>query len=229
MPQLQHLSISNPTGWEIKSFQHLHTIHVTANTWRRWRLSTLLDCLDANVALRELHLTCFEFFEPELPSSARRIVSLASLHLLRLTFCNSVLLLDHLDIPPCTALSIYSYCRHSENIFACLPESPHFLAMLKRPQFLTVVFDVKKGIFEVEILGPGDIHLLLGAVPREGRFERKWVLRSMTYCDTVCPTFRHKMAHHGDRRAPDAVEDMAVKVQPTISSRGPMSLTRKKS
>ena len=187
MPQLRYLSISNPTGWEIKSFQHLQTIHITANTWRRWRLSALLDCLDANVALRELHLTCFESFEPEPPSSAGRIVSLASLHLLRLTFCNSVLLLDHLDIPPCTALSIYSYCQPSENIFACLPDSSRFLGVLKSPQFLTVVFDVEKGVFEVEILGPGDIHILLGAVPREGRFERKWVLRSMTTVTRFAP------------------------------------------
>jgi len=187
MPRLKHLSISNPTGWEIKTFHHLHTVHIAATSWKLWRLSTLLDCLDANVALRDLHLTCFEWFEPEPTTPAKRIVSLSSLHTLRFTFCNSAILLDHLDIPSSTALSIYSYCHHSEDILACLPGSPHFLETLKRPRFLTAVFDVEKQIFEVETLGPGNIHILLGAVSRQGRFERKWVLRSMAAVTRFAP------------------------------------------
>ena len=187
MPRLEYLSISNPTGWEIKTFQHLHTVHIAASSWKLWRLSTLLDCLDANVALRDLHLTCFEWFEPEPATSAKRVVSLYSLHTLRFTFCNSAILLDHLDIPSSTALSIYSYCHHSEDILACLPGSPHFLEALKRPRFLTAVFDIEKQIFEIETLGPENIHILLGAVPRQGRFERKWVLRSMAAVTRFAP------------------------------------------
>ena len=180
-PQLEHLSISNPAGWDVKTFQHLHTLHITGNRRKRWRLGTLLDCLDTNVTLKELHLTHFELFEPEPTTSTKRVVSLSSLQLLRITFCDSALLLDRLDVPPSVTLSVYNYCRPSEDILTLLPKSPRFLETLKRPRFLTVVFDVEKQIFEVEILESGQgVHLLLGAVPRNGQFERKWVLRSMT-------------------------------------------------
>lgn len=187
MPQLEYLSISNPTGWEIETFRHLHTVHITAYSWKLWHLSTLLDCLDSNVALRDLHLTCFEFFEPELATPENRVVSFPSLHILRFTFCNTALLLNHFDIPPSTALSIYNYCHHSQDILTCLPESPRFLGALRDPQFLTVVFDVERQIFEVETPGPENVHILLGAIPREGRFGRKWVLRSMAAVTRFAP------------------------------------------
>ena len=179
MPKLEHLSISNPIGWKIQLFQNLNTVHLTATPLRRWRLSSLLDCIYAPVAIKELHLTCFEDFEPETVAESRRTVSLSSLHILRFTFCDSALMLSHMEIPPSTALSIYGHFGHSENILTCLPESGHFPGVLKGSKYLTVVFDVEREIFEVDILGPKGIQLLLGAVPRQGVFDRKWVLRSM--------------------------------------------------
>ena len=180
MPNLGILSISNPSGWKAAQFRHLHTVHISATSWRPWRMSTLLDCLDGNVALVELHLACFEDFEFEPAADAERTVVISSLIVLRLTYCCSALILNHLDVPRSTALSIYSYCRDSDEIFACFPKSPRFLGMPEKVQLLTVILDVEKQVFEVEITGPEDVHILLGAVPRLGRFERKWVLRSMT-------------------------------------------------
>ena len=129
--------------------------------------------------MKELHLTFFDDFEPEIVAESRRIVQLPSLHILRFTFCDSALMLSHLEIPPSTALSIYGHFGHSENILACLPESGHFPRILTGARYLTVVFDVEREIFEVDILGQKGVHLLMGAVPRQGEFDRKWVLRSM--------------------------------------------------
>lgn len=189
MPKLRHLSISNPVGWRIQLFQNLNTVHLTATPLRRWRLSSLLDCIYASVSIEELHFTCFEDFEPETIAESRRTVSLPSLHILRFTFCDSALMLSHLKIPPSTALSIYGHFGRSENILTCLPESGHFPRMLKGAQYLTVVFDVEREIFEVDLLGPKGhgVHLLLGAVPRQGEFDRKWVLRSMTAVTHFAP------------------------------------------
>ena len=139
----------------------------------------LLDFLDGSVVLGELCLACFEDFEPEPSAATERTVSIASLLVLRLTYCNSALILRHLDIPKSTALSIYSYCRDSEGMLTFFPESSHLLGVLEKVQLLTVVLDVEKQAFEVEIAGPDNIHILLGAVPRAGRFERKWAIRSM--------------------------------------------------
>ena len=180
MPNLETLYISNPSGWKIAQFRQLHTVHISATSWRPWRLSALLDCLDGTVVLGELHLACFEDFEPEPGAETERTVAISALLVLRLTYCDSGLILSHLEIPRSTALSIYSYCRQSEEIFACFPKSPRFFGMLEKVQLLTVVLDVEKQVFEVETMGPEDVHILLGAVPRQGRFERKWVLRSMT-------------------------------------------------
>ena len=179
-PNLKTLCISNPSGWKISQFRQLHTVHMSATSWGPWRLSALLDCLDGTVVLEELHLACFENFEPEPGAEAERTVAISALLVLRLTYCNSGLILSHLEIPRSTALSIYSYCQQSEEIFTCFPESPRFHGILEKVQLLTVVLDVEKQVFEVEMMGPEDVHILLGAVPRLGRFERKWVLRSMT-------------------------------------------------
>ena len=179
MPKLEHLSISYPLGWKVQLFQNLNTVHLTATPSRQWRLHGLLDCIDAPVAIRELHLTYFEHFEPESDAESRRTISLSSLHILRLTFCDSALLLSRLEIPPSIALSIYGNYDLSEDILTCLPESGHFLRVLKGVQFLAIVFDVERRIFEVDILEPKGAHLLLGAASRQGEFDRKWVLRSM--------------------------------------------------
>jgi len=187
MPKLEHLSISNPVGWKIQLFQHLNTVHLTATPSRRWRLSRLLDCIDASVSIKELHLTYFEDFEPETVAESRRVVSLSSLHILRLTFCDSAPILSHLQIPPSTAVSVYSHYGHSEDILTCLPESDRFMRMLKGVQYLTVVFDVERQIFEVDVMGLTGIHLLLGAVPRQGELDRKWVLRSVTAVTRFTP------------------------------------------
>ena len=180
MPKLETLCISNPSGWKIAQFRQLHTVHISATSWKPWRLSTLLDCLEGTVVLGELHLACFEDFEFEPGAEAERTVTFSALLVLRLTYCDSGLILSRLEIPRSTALSIYSYCQQSEEILACFPESPRFLGILEKVQLLTVVFDVEKQVFEVEIMGPEDVHILIGAVPRLGRFERKWALRSMT-------------------------------------------------
>ena len=187
MPNLEILSISNPSGWRVAEFRHLHTVHISATSWGPWRLSTLLDCLDGTVALEELHLACFEDFELEPAVDAERTVVISSLLVLRLTYCNSSLILNHLDVPRSTALSIYSYCQDSDEIFTCLPESPRFLGMPEKIQLLTVILDVEKQVFEIEIIGPEDVHILLGALPRMGRFERKWVLRAMTVVARFAP------------------------------------------
>ena len=187
MPNLKILAISNPSGWEIAQFQHLHTVHISATSWGPWRLSTLLDCLDGTVALGELHLACFEDFEVDPAADAERTVAIPSLLILRLTYCNSALILNHLDVPKSTALSIYSYCQDSDEIFTCLPEPPQFLGMPEKIQILTVILDIEKQVFEIEIVGPEDVHILLGAVPRLGRFERKWVLRAMTVIARFVP------------------------------------------
>jgi len=187
MPKLEHLSMSNPVGWKIQLLRNLNTVHLTATPSRRWRLSHLLDCIDASIALKELHLTYFEDFEPETVAESRRVVSLPSLHILRLTFCNSAPILSHLELPPSAALSVYSHYNQSEDILTCLPASGRFLRVLKGVQFLTVVFDVERQIFEVDILGPAGIHFLLGAVPWEGEFDRKWVLRSMATVTRFAP------------------------------------------
>ena len=185
MPKLEHLSISNPIGWKIQLFQNLSTLHLSASPLIRWRFGGFLDCI-ASVSIKELHLTHFERFKPETIAESRRAVSLPSLHILRLMFCDSALILNHLDIPPDTALSIYGHYGHSEDILTCLPESPRFLRALKTAQFLTVVFDVERQIFEVDILGEG-INLLLGAVSRQEDFDRKWVLRSMAAVTRFTP------------------------------------------
>ena len=187
MPNLEHLSISNPEGWRLQAFQNLHTARIGGPSWRRWDLSTLLDFLDAHVPIKELHLTCFEHFESEPVTEHRRTVPLSSLNVLRLTFCNSALILDHLDIPPSVALSIYGYCDQSEDIFTGFPKSPGFLGILGMAQSLNAVFDVEKQIFEVEVLGTGGVDLLLGVVPRRGEFNRKWVLRSMNAITRLTP------------------------------------------
>ena len=187
MPNLEHLSISNPEGWKIQPFQNLHTVQIVAYSWRRWRLKTLLDCLDAGVPIKELHLTRFENFEFESAIKPRRTVSLPSLNILRLTFCNSALILNHLEIPPSTALSIYGYCAQSDDIFTGLPESLGFLGTLRTSQLLTAVFDVEKQIFEVEVQGTDSLDLLLGVVPRQGEFDRKWILRSMNAVTRFAP------------------------------------------
>ena len=189
MPKLEHLAISNPVGWKIQLFQNLNTIHLTATPSIRWRLNSLLDCIDASAAVRELHLTCFEHFEAETAAESRRIVSLSSLDTLRLTFCDSALILSHLEIPPSIALSIYGHYDQSEDILTCLPRSSRFLRVLKGVQFLAVIFDVERQIFEVDVLGPGNVHLLLGAIPRQGDFDRKWVLRSMATVTRFTPIF----------------------------------------
>lgn len=187
MPHLEYLSISNPEGWRIQPFENLHTVHIAAPSWRRWRLSTLLDCLDARVPIKELHLTHFEHFEPESAAESGRTASLSSLNVLRLTFCNSPVILNHLEIPSYITLSIYGHFDQSEDIFAGLSESRNFLGILKAPQFLTVVFDVEKQVFEVEVMETDGVHVLIGAVSREGRFDRKWVLRSMSAVTRFTP------------------------------------------
>lgn len=179
MPNLEVLCISNPSGWKIAQFQHLHTVHISASSWRPWRLSMLLDCLDGTAVLGELHLACFEDFEPEPAAETERTVVISGLLVLRLTYCNAAFILNHLEIPRSTALSIYNYCRDSEHILVGFPKSPRLFGTLERIHLLTVVFDVGKQVFEVEIMGPEGVHILLGAVPRLGKFERKWVLRSM--------------------------------------------------
>ena len=188
MPNLEVLCISNPFGWKIAQFQHLHTAHIIASSWRTWRLSTLLDCLDGTVVLGELHLACFQDFESEPAAETERTVTISSLRVLRLTHCNSALILDHLEIPRSTALLIYSFCQDSEDIFTGFPESPRLLGVLEKTQLLTVILDVEKQVFEVEIMGSDDVHILLGAVPRLEKFERKWVLRSMAAVTRFTPT-----------------------------------------
>ena len=187
MPNLEVLCISNPSGWRIAQFHHLHTVHISASSWRPWPLSALLDCLDGVIFLGELYLACFQDFESEPTAETERTVSIPSLLVLRLTYCNSALILSHLEIPRSTALSVYSYCQRSDDIFNCFPESPRFLGIFDKVHLLTVILDVEKQIFEVEIIGPGDVHILLGAVPRLGRFERKWVLRSMAAVTRFTP------------------------------------------
>ena len=176
MPNLEILCISNPSGWKIAQFQHLHTLYITASSWRPWRLSALLDCLDNTTALLELYLACFGDFEFE---PVGRSVHIPSLLVLRLTYCASALILNHLEIPRSTALSIYNHCLQSDNIFAGFPKISRALRALENVQLLTVILDTEKQVFEVEIMGLGDLHILLGATPRTGRFERKWALRSM--------------------------------------------------
>ena len=61
--------------------------------------------------------------------------------------------------------------------------------MLRGTEFLTVVFDIERQIFEVDIMGLEGIHLLLGAVPLQGEFDRKWVLRSMTTVMRFTPIY----------------------------------------
>ena len=187
MPNLEILCISNPSGWSLARFHHLHTIHISASSWKAWHLSALLDCLDGVIFLVELHLACFQDFESEPTAEIERTVAIPSLLVLRLTYCDSALILSHLEIPRSTALSVYSYCQRSDDIFNCFPESPRFLGILDKVHVLTVILDVEKQVFEVEIIGPGDVHILLGAVPRLGRFERKWVLRSMAAVTRFTP------------------------------------------
>ena len=50
-------------------------------------------------------------------------------------------------------------------MFTFFLESSHLLGMLEKVQLLTVVPNVKKQAFEVEIAGPDNVHVLLGAVP----------------------------------------------------------------
>jgi hypothetical protein len=187
MPKLEDLTVSNPVGWKIQPFLNLNIVHLTSTPSKQWQLNDLLDCIDASPAVRELHLIYFEHFEPETAAESRRTVSLPSLHTLRLTFCDSAPILGHLEIPPSTALSVYGHHEHSEDILTCLPESSRFLRMLRGAQYLTVVFDVERQIFEVDLLGLRGIHLLLGAVPRHGQFDRKWVLRSMATVARFAP------------------------------------------
>ena len=201
MPNLEILCVSDPSGWKIAQFQHLHTVHITASSWRPWRLSTLLDCLDGTIALGELHLACFEDFEFEPATETPRTVVISSLLVLRLTYCDSSLILDHLEIPRSTALSIYSYCRQSEEIFAGFPRSPRFTGILEKVQLLTVVLDVGKQVFEVEIIGPEDVRILLGVVPRLGEFKRKWVLRSMAAITRFTPASGVKWRTVSSRRS----------------------------
>lgn len=187
MPKLQDLTISNPVGWKLRLFQNLGTVHLLGTPSKRWRLSGLLDCIDASTVIKELHLSCFDNFEPETSAESRRMVSLPSLHILRLTLCDSALIIDRLEIPPSATLSIYGSCGHSEDILACLPGSSRFLRMLKGTRFLTVVLDVERQIFEVDIMGPEGIHLTVGTVPLQGALDRKWVLRSMAAIVRLAP------------------------------------------
>ena len=186
MPNLEYLSISNPKGWKIQPFQNIHTVHIVAHSWKLWHLGTLLDFLEAHVPIEELHLTCLEHFESEPATESRRTVSLSSLNVLRLTFCNSALILSHLEISPSTALSIYGYCGRSEDILTGLPESLGPLRIPKTSQ-LTAIFDVQKQVFEIEVLWTDGLDLLLGVVPRQGQFDRKWVLRSMNAVTRFTP------------------------------------------
>jgi hypothetical protein len=185
MPKLENLSISSPIGWKIQ-FQNLNILRLSTDSSIRWRLSGFLDCIDATVSIKELHLTSFECFTPENATESRRIVTLSSLCVLRLAFCDSARILGHLDIPLDAAVSIYGHNSHSEDILTYLPKSPRFLRTLKTAQFLTVIFDVERQIFEVDIFGEG-INLLLGAIPWHEELDRKWVLRSMAAVTRFTP------------------------------------------
>ena len=121
MPRLKRITLSNPSGWYLRMFPNVTGVELFS-TWSRIRLSSLMDFLDGATNLEQLSLSGYCGFRSEPRTAPREPVALPSLRDLRFSLCKAPRILDHLDLPPSTRVSILAgYDPNDPHVLNRLP------------------------------------------------------------------------------------------------------------
>lgn len=121
MSNLQTLWLVDCGMPTLNSHQNLTTLVLRNYCSRRPSLRHFLRSLNGLPRLR--HLTLHRFFGFPAGHSSQQCVALTHLRTLRLEFCETSLILNHLDLPPAIAMSIiHDRFSPSDHILSCLPQ-----------------------------------------------------------------------------------------------------------
>ena len=177
LSNLKYLTYSNVGRWPLQDFPNLTEL-VLDNGSQVWQLGSLLDCIDGCEKLSLLSLS--HFHTPHTAPVGHKTATLPGLQRLNLSFCDSNILLHHLDIPPTTFVSVSTDSSHgSQNIFQCLPPPLHPLPFLQNTESLTVVFDVTNNDFHITTFCQSAPACLLQMYDPQRRIDGRWVFWSL--------------------------------------------------
>lgn len=180
LPHLKQLTLSNPSGWQLRAFQDVTRVELFG-AGSRILLSSLIDFLDGATNLEQLVLSRFSEFRPERRNVEWTPVTLPSLRELRFSDCNAARILDHLDLPPSARVSILAtYDPNNRHVLHYLPSMGSFHRFLDNTRSLSITLHSTGDVFHL-VARPcnSEFACLLRIDDDRKRFDEGWVLRSI--------------------------------------------------
>ena len=176
MPRLKRLTLSNPAGWRLYTFQDVTKVAIFCNG-HDLRVSALIDFLDGARNLQVLSLSRYRDYGRRI---VQRSVTLPSLRELNLSFCDASRILGHLDLPSSAHISVLTGPElRSKHIFQCLPNSPSFRRFLSDTKSLTLTLNAANGEFYLSTCHHDKPSCFLRVYDDKRRLDEDWILRSI--------------------------------------------------
>ena len=190
MPCLKRITLSNPSGWRLRMFPDVTGAELFG-TWSRIRLSSLMDFLDGATNLEQLSLSRYCGFRSEHRKVPRGPVALPSLRELRFSLSKAPRILDHLDLPPSTRVSILAgYDPNDPHILNHLPSAGGFNHLLYDTRTLSLTLHPTSDEFHL-VTRPrnNEPTCFLQVYDDRKRVDESWVLRSINAIAEFKPFF----------------------------------------
>lgn len=191
MPRLKRITLSNPSGWYLRMFPDITRVELFG-TSSHLRLSSLMDFLDGATSLEQLSLSGYCGFKSERRKVPRGPVALPSLRELRLSLSEAPRILDYLDLPSSTHVSILAgYNPNGPHVLNHLPSAGRFHRLLYDTRTLSLTLHPTSDEFHL-VTRPcnNEPTCFLQVYDDRKRLDERWVLRSVDAIAEFKPFFR---------------------------------------
>lgn len=180
MPRLKRLTLSNPTGWYLRTFPDITRVELFGSG-SHIHLSSLMSFLEGAVNLERLSLSRFQEFAPGRRMAPGASIALPSLRELHIYLCHSQEILEYLELPPSTRVSILSgHSPNTQHILHCLPNAGSLYNHLFDTRTLTIALHPTDDEFYlVTRVSFDQPKCFLQVHDDRGRFDGGWILNSV--------------------------------------------------